>query len=99
MSTEGPQGNEATRLDGPINGVVVAIVRDNRDPSGLARIKVAFPRDGRPEESYWARLATPMAGKDYGAFFLPEVDDEVIVAFERGDIRFPVVVGALWSRD
>jgi uncharacterized protein involved in type VI secretion and phage assembly len=99
MSTYGPRENEAARDDGPINGVAVAIVRDNRDPSGLARIRVGFPWHSRPEESYWARLATPMAGKDYGAFFLPEVDDEVIVAFERGDIRFPVVVGALWSGD
>lgn len=83
----------------PINGVAVAIVRDNRDPSGLARVRVSFPWHRRPEESYWARLATPMTGKGYGAFFLPEVDDEVLVAFERGDIRFPCVVGSLWNLD
>ena len=90
---------EATRQDAPINGVAVAIVRANRDPSGLARVKVSFPWHSRPEESFWARLATPMAGKNYGAYFLPDVDTEVIVAFERGDMRFPVVVGALWSGD
>jgi uncharacterized protein involved in type VI secretion and phage assembly len=83
----------------PINGVAVAIVRDNRDPSGLARVRVSFPWYRRPEESYWARLAMPMTGKGYGAFFLPEVDDEVLVAFERGDIRFPYVVGSLWNGD
>jgi uncharacterized protein involved in type VI secretion and phage assembly len=99
MSTEGPRENEALLYDGPIYGVAVAIVRDNRDPSGLARIKVGFPWHSRPEDSYWARLATPMAGKGYGALFLPEVNDEVIVAFERGDMRFPVVVGALWNGD
>ena len=83
----------------PINGVAVAIVRDNRDPSGLARVRVSFPWHKRPDESYWARLATPMTGKDYGTFFLPEVNDEVLVAFERGDIRFPCVVGSLWNGD
>jgi len=92
MSTDVPRDN-------PINGVAVAIVRDNRDPNGLARVRVSFPWYSRPEESYWARLATPMTGKGYGTFFLPEVDDEVLVAFERGDIRFPYVVGSLWNSD
>ena len=90
MSTDAPRDN-------PITGVAVAIVRDNRDPNGLARVRVSFPWYSRPEESYWARLATPMTGKGYGTFFLPEVDDEVLVAFERGDIRFPYVVGSLWN--
>jgi uncharacterized protein involved in type VI secretion and phage assembly len=99
MSTDVPRETEAARRDGPINGVAVAIVRDNRDPSGLARVRVSFPWHSRPEESYWARLATPMTGKSYGTFFLPEVDDEVLVAFERGDIRFPYVVGSLWNGD
>jgi len=80
-----------------INGVATAIVRDNRDPDGLARVRVSFPWHSRPEESYWARLATPMTGKGYGAYFLPEVDDEVLVAFERGDLRFPYVLGSLWN--
>jgi uncharacterized protein involved in type VI secretion and phage assembly len=85
--------------DNSINGVAVAIVRDNRDPSGQARVRVSFPWHKRPEESHWARLATLMTGKDCGTFFLPEVDDEVLVAFERGDIRFPCVVGSLWNGD
>src|SRR6187549_971427 len=72
MSTEGPRENEALVDDAPIYGVAVAIVRDNRDPNGLARVKVGFPWHSRPEDSYWARLATPMAGKGYGVFFLPE---------------------------
>lgn len=99
MSTEGPRENEALVYDAPIYGVAVGIVRDNRDPNGLARVKVGFPWHSRPKDSYWARLATPMAGKGYGVFFLPEINDEVIVAFERGDLRFPIVVGGLWSGD
>ena len=98
MSTDVQREMGAARDDGgPINGVAVAIVRDNRDPSGLARVRVSFPWHSQPEESYWARLATPMTGKTYGTFFLPEVGDEVLVGFERGDIRVPFVVGSLWN--
>ncbi|MBW2661782.1 MAG: phage tail protein, partial [Deltaproteobacteria bacterium] len=49
------------------------------------------------DESNWARVASPMAGKERGIYFLPEVDDEVLVAFEHGDIRFPYIIGALWN--
>src|SRR5262245_41467386 len=83
--------------DNPINGVALAIVRDNRDPDGLARVRVSFPWHSRPDEAYWARLATLMTGKGYGTYFLPEVNNEVLVAFERGDLRFPYVVGSLWN--
>ncbi len=48
------------------------------------------------EGRLWARVATPFAGPDYGAFFIPAVGDEVLVAFVNGDSRFPVVVGSLW---
>jgi len=100
MSKDVRRDTEAARDEGgPINGVAVAIVRENRDPDGLARVKVSFPWHSRPEESYWARLATPMTGKGYGTFFLPEVGDQVLVAFERGDLRFPYVVGSLWNGD
>ena len=100
MSTNVPPETRAARADSnPINGVALAIVKDNRDPSGLARVRVSFPWHSRPEESFWARLATPMTGRGYGTFFLPEVDDEVLVAFERGDMRFPYVVGSLWNGD
>ena len=81
----------------PINGVAIAIVRDNRDPDGLARVRVSFPWHSRPEDTHWARLATPMTGKGYGTYFLPEVGEEVLVAFERGDLRSPYVVGSLWN--
>jgi uncharacterized protein involved in type VI secretion and phage assembly len=80
-----------------IYGVVVGIVINNQDPDGMGRVKVCFPWLSATEESWWARIAVPMAGKDRGAYFLPEVDDEVLVAFEHGEVRSPYVVGALWN--
>ena len=80
-----------------IPGVAVAIVTNNQDPDKLGRVKVRFPWLSDEDESQWARVAAPMAGKERGIYFLPEVDDEVLVAFEHGDIRFPYVVGALWN--
>ena len=80
-----------------IYGVVVGLVTNNQDPDGVGRVKLRFPWLSDQDESQWARIAAPMAGKDRGAYFLPEVDDEVLVAFELGDIRRPYVVGALWN--
>jgi uncharacterized protein involved in type VI secretion and phage assembly len=78
-------------------GVVVGVVTNNQDPDNLGRVKVRFPWLSDSEESNWARIAAPMAGNDRGTYFLPEVDDEVLVAFEQGDPRFPYVLGALWN--
>jgi uncharacterized protein involved in type VI secretion and phage assembly len=83
--------------DRRINGVVIGIVTNNRDAEGMGRVKVRFPWRGDSSESYWARVATLMAGEDRGTFFLPEVGDEVLVAFDHGDINHPYVVGALWN--
>jgi uncharacterized protein involved in type VI secretion and phage assembly len=82
---------------GAAKGVAVAVVRENKDDSGLGRVKVSYPWHSRPSESYWARIAVPMAGSKRGMWFLPENGDEVLVAFERGDLRFPYVVGSLWN--
>jgi uncharacterized protein involved in type VI secretion and phage assembly len=82
-----------------IRGVVVGEVTDNDDPKNMGRVKVEFPWRAANDESHWARMATPMAGADMGAYFLPEVGDEVLVSFARGDERFPYVLGALWNTD
>lgn len=78
-------------------GVLVGIVTNNQDPDKLGRIKVKFPRLSKDNESDWARVSALMAGKDRGTFFLPEVEDEVLVAFEDGDITRPYVLGGLWN--
>lgn len=78
-------------------GVVIGIVTSNQDPEGLGRIKINFPWRGEKDESYWARVVSLMAGKERGIVFYPEVDDEVLVAFEHGDINYPYILGALWN--
>jgi uncharacterized protein involved in type VI secretion and phage assembly len=92
-------GPRETSLEagGFVKGVALALVADNHDPDGLARIKVSYPWHSQPTESYWARIAVPMAGNGRGAVFLPEVGDEVLVVFEREDMRFPFVLGGLWN--
>jgi uncharacterized protein involved in type VI secretion and phage assembly len=82
---------------GKIYGVVVGIVTNNQDPEKLGRVKVKYPWLSDSEESHWARMAALMAGKGRGSFYLPEVDDEVLLAFEHGDVRFPYVIGMLWN--
>ena len=80
-----------------VGGVVVGVVTNNQDPDGMGRVKVKFPWLSAEDESNWARVAVPSAGNGRGFYFLPEVDDEVLVAFEHGDVRFPYVVGSLWN--
>jgi uncharacterized protein involved in type VI secretion and phage assembly len=82
---------------GYAKGLATAIVTQNKDPEGLCRVKVRYPWYDQPRESHWARLAMPMAGKDRGVVLIPEIGDEVVVAFEREDLRFPYVLGAVWN--
>ncbi len=78
-------------------GIAIGLVTNNKDPEGLGRVKVKFPWLSEHEESTWARLAMPMAGAGKGFYCLPEINDEVLVAFEHGDIDHPYVLGALWN--
>lgn len=97
MSTVMDARETAHESGGYVKGVAIAIVTDNNDDEQMCRVKVKFPWHDQPSESYWARLATPMAGNDRGLVLIPEVGDEVLVAFEREDLRFPYVLGALWN--
>lgn len=82
---------------GRLYGVEVAIVTNNRDEQKLGRVKVMFPRLPNEPESDWIRIAVPIAGPDRGFYWIPEVQDEVLVAFERGDPSRPYVIGCLWN--
>lgn len=77
-------------------GVVIGVVIDVADPEGTGRVKLRFPwlaEEG--SESGWAPVAKPMAGRDRGYHYLPEIDDEALVAFEQGDLTHPMVLGFL----
>lgn len=95
------------------SGIVTGYVEDVCDPAGFGRIKVNIPEiftTGTGEEvmvgdastekranSYYARLATLMAGGGRGSYFIPEIGDEVIIAFEQEDMSRPVILGVLWN--
>jgi len=78
-------------------GVAIGVVTNNKDPDGLGRVKVSLPWMADQVESDWARVVTPMAGPGRGVYFLPEVNDEVLVAFEHGNPGMPFVLGGLWN--
>jgi len=78
-------------------GLVVGVVTDNKDPDGLCRVKVKFPWLSKDHASDWARLVTPGGGPQTGLEFIPEVNDEVLIGFEQGNINYPYVLGGLWN--
>ncbi len=96
MDALGDQGATQNQTE-IVHGVVPAIVSNVKDPDKLGRIKVNFPWLAENSESDWIRVASFMAGKERGAFFLPEVEDEVLVAFQQGNVNSPYVIGSLWS--
>ena len=87
-----PTGSAKTR-----RGIAIGIVTNNRDPEGMGRVKVRFPWLSDTDESTWARISAPGGGNGKGIFWLPEVNDEVLVAFEHGSINHPFILGSLWN--
>jgi phage protein D len=88
---------ESDEARAPMRGLVVGIVTDNQDPQGQGRVKVKFPSLSGDHASDWARVAAPGAGAERGLEYLPEVNDEVLVGFELGDVHCPYVLGGLWN--
>src|SRR5215470_6158627 len=81
-------------------GIYPALVSDIKDPDGTGRVKITLPWSpdtGSERYEMWARLATLMGGPNRGSWFVPDVGDEVLVAFEAGDPRRPYVLGGLWN--
>jgi uncharacterized protein involved in type VI secretion and phage assembly len=81
-------------------GAQLAKVVSVSDPDSLSRVQVRlYGFDGVSDQDgpIWARVAVPFAGGSRGAFFIPDVGDEVLVVFVNGDPRFPMVVGGLWN--
>lgn len=78
-------------------GVAEALVVEVEDPQGEGRVKVRFPWFDDRTVSAWCRVRQLYAGGGYGTFFIPEVGDEVLVAFVHGDLRLPIVLGGLYN--
>ncbi len=71
-----------------------------QDPDARGRVQVrllSYDGVAQQDAAVWARVAVPFAGRSYGAFFIPDVGEEVVVALVNGDPRFPVVIGSLWN--
>lgn len=80
-------------------GVYYAVVTQNKDEElGIARVRVKLPWLSADDQTYWAQLAVPMVGPEFGTYVLPEVGDVVYVVFLAGDIRHPVVVSGNWNK-
>jgi len=92
-------GGASESLRTEVAGVVTAVVTDIKDPDNLGRVKVEYKWLGEKMVSFWARVARPSAGKNYGHVWFPDVKEEVLVAFEHGDVNFPIVIGSLWSKN
>jgi uncharacterized protein involved in type VI secretion and phage assembly len=82
-----------TMMPGVVNGVVKSV----DDPDQQGRVQVSFPFLGGQNDSTWAPVATLMTGGDRGSWFMPEVGDEVLVAFSQGDVEHPFIIGFLWN--
>jgi uncharacterized protein involved in type VI secretion and phage assembly len=78
-------------------GVVEAIVVDVFDPDKEGKIKVQFPWFDEDMVTEYCRVCQLYAGNGYGALFVPEVNDEVLVGFIHGDMRLPVILGGLYN--
>jgi uncharacterized protein involved in type VI secretion and phage assembly len=78
----------------------LGVVASVDDPEGMNRVQVrmvAFDDADQQDAPLWARVVCPFAGRDRGAFLIPDVDDEVLVVFQNGDPSYPLVVGGLWN--
>jgi phage protein D len=77
--------------------LVVGVVTNNNDPEQRGRVRVKYPSLSDSEESAWAPVATPSTGNGRGFLMLPQTDEEVIVGFEHGDSRRPIVLGSTFN--
>jgi uncharacterized protein involved in type VI secretion and phage assembly len=76
-----------------IQGVVIGLVTQ----VAPGRIKATYPWLDEQHETDWVRVAAPMSGSNRGCFLMPEVHDEVLLAFDQGNPRLPYVIGYLWN--
>ena len=90
--------NDSSEKMDVVYGVAVGIVTNTKDPEKLGRVKVKIlTRDENENETDWIRVASLSGGKNRGHYFLPEIDDEVLIAFNGGDPHKPYMIGVLWN--
>lgn len=73
-----------------------ALVTDNHDPDGLGRVRVQFHWMSSTEKTPWLRITSPHGGNGKGMFFIPELDEEVIVGFEGDSAVKPYIIGTVY---
>jgi phage baseplate assembly protein gpV len=88
-------GSSGPPPDKKVFGVSIATVLNNIDCTNQARVMLMLP--WLPGYTPWARLSSPMAGMGRGTYFVPQIGDEVLVAFNHGDVREPYVLGTCWN--
>ncbi|MEO8703102.1 MAG: phage baseplate assembly protein V [Kofleriaceae bacterium] len=93
-------GPRIESLDNLQYGLHYGVVCQNKDPDKLERVKVRLPwlDGGEQDQTFWAQLLTPMGGKKFGWYTLPDIDDVVAIMFIAGDMSQPVVLGGVWSK-
>ncbi len=95
-----PGGPRIESLDLVQYGLHYGVVTQNKDPDNMNRVKVRLPwlDGGDKDQSWWAQLMTPMEGKKFGWYTLPDIDDVVVVMFVAGDTSQPIIIGGAWSK-
>jgi phage baseplate assembly protein V len=92
--------SEQSKVDGTAStffGVYTAIVTEVNDPEREGRVRLKFDWFDSEMVTEWSRVSQIFAGNGYGSFFSPQVGDEVLVGFDQGDMRFPIVIGGLYN--
>ena len=97
LASMGATSGAPTAGGPPIYGVVVGLVTNIQDPDAMHRVRMKFPWLSDDYETWWARMALPAGGDQRGMVWLPKEGDEVLVAFEQGDVRRPYVLGGLYN--
>mgnify|MGYP000367236338 CR=1 FL=1 len=88
---------EERHIGARVYEAVVGIVTDIKDDQKLCRVKVKIPSLPITDNTWWSSWISIGGAKDRGWFSLPEVDDEVLIMFEHGEIHRPIILGALWN--
>lgn len=81
-----------------IQGLEIGLVTKVDDPEHLGRIKLNCPRLGAKHETDWVRIAGFLSGPNQGSYFIPDVGDEAVLGYLRGDAACPYVLGFVSNR-